>query len=523
MFPPSLQPGIEAGRGEHRMVKNATARRRVQLIEPPFYRLFRDDFALTRYPLSLGYLAGAVIKHTGWDVQSYNADFTPRYNDLISLRYLTGPGFKRYLELLEDPAAAIWREVETAIREFNPEVVGITSKSQNYAAARNVARIAKQALPGVKVIIGGPHPSMVGAKVLADPEFDAVVVGEGEATLVEVLQAWEAGRDLAGVAGTIFRRLGEVVENPRREYIEDLDALDFPHQSAPLALKDYAQYPVSAYRNIFTIRGCPFDCAFCGSRRIWSRRVRYRSPASVVKEVQALQRLGVQGVRFDDDTFGVSRPHLKGLCEALATHCPGAQFECEMPVGLISPDSIALLKSAGCKEIHVGIESGSNEILKAMRKGITIEEALAACREIRRQGINLQAFFIAGFPPETEQTLAETAQAMLQVDGRIVFSIFTPYPGTDLFEYCRERGLVDDDFDVSLYNHMSPANSFCLNLPTERFRTAVEKMERLVDRKNRTYQLRQAVSLHKLQRIRAQGLRWALRRGRRILGDALSR
>ena len=491
--------------------------RRILLIEPPFYRLYKDTYSLDRYPLSLGYLAGVIRKETDWDVMAYNADFSPQ-GELIEVSYLAGAGFDNYLNNLRDPSGPVWGEVKSTISEYKPAVVGITAKSQNFASARIVARLAKQIDKRTVVIVGGPHPSMVGAEVLDCPDIDICVRGEGENTIVELLNAMDAGQELGAIRGIAYRRDGHVVENAPREFIRDLDSLCFPHETAHEVLKDYDQYPSTAFKYIFATRGCPYNCLFCGSRRIWSRKVRFRSPENVVREIKGLQEMGLRSVHFDDDTFGVNRRYLGDLCNALINHCPGLKWSCELHVKLVDEQTISLMKAAGCYSIQIGIESGNDEILKAMRKHITIEEALSACRIIKKHGIELHAFFMVGFPQETEDTLNDTIAAMRKIEcDQLIYSIFTPYPGTEAFEFCKENGLIDDDYDISLHNHQSPANCFCMNITPERFRQLVSKVEKTVDRRNRRNKIKRAFSLNTLWRIQELGVGRSLKRGLHIL------
>src|SRR5450759_1075435 len=141
------------------MIMARQGKPRILLVEPPFYRLFKDTYSLERYPLSLGYLGGEIRKHTNWDVLAYNADFQPN-NESITVSCLTGIGFDNYLDNLNDLSRHIWKEIDLTIREYAPDVVGISAKSQNFASALLVARIVKRLNQDTIVILGGPHPSM---------------------------------------------------------------------------------------------------------------------------------------------------------------------------------------------------------------------------------------------------------------------------------------------------------------------------------------------------------------------------
>ena len=148
---------------------------------PPFYRLFKDTYALARYPLSLGYLAGTIKKETDWDVMVYNADFIPDSEPGIKNSYMTSVGFDKYLCNLRDSSGQVWRETKSVILEYKPDVVGISSMSQNFASSRIVAKLAKEINRDTIVVVGGPHPSMVGGEVLKCRDIDICVKGEGEA------------------------------------------------------------------------------------------------------------------------------------------------------------------------------------------------------------------------------------------------------------------------------------------------------------------------------------------------------
>ncbi len=489
---------------------------RIMLIEPPFYRLFKDTYSLDRYPLSLGYLAGTIRKETSWNVLVYNADFYSQ-GESISVSYMANTGFSNYLNNLKDLSIPVWRECKSTILSYKPTVIGITTKSQNFKSVCIVARLAKEINKKIVVIVGGPHPSMVGRDVLKCTDFDVSVRGEGENAIVELLNAMEAQGEFDSIRGIIYRKNGQIFENAPREYIKELDSLCFPHESAPEVLKDYDQYPRTAFGNIFTIRGCPYNCFFCGSKEIWSRKARFRSIENIIREIKGLQDMGLRLIHFDDDTFGINKNHISDLCNALIIHCPGLKWSCELPVKLVEEQTISLMKKAGCYSIQIGIESGNNEILRKMRKNITIEEALSASEIIDKQGIELKAFFIVGFPQETEDTLYDTVAAMKKIKcALLTYSIFTPYPGTESFEFCREKGLINDDYDVSLYNHQSPANCFCINISPERFRMLVSKIERMVDKKNSLNRVKRVFSLSTLRRIQELGIGKSLQKGIRV-------
>ncbi|MFX0195977.1 MAG: B12-binding domain-containing radical SAM protein [Candidatus Hodarchaeota archaeon] len=476
-----------------------------------------NTFSHSRYPLALGYLAGIIKKKTNWEVMAYNTDFVSD-NEGCSFSYVIGPGFDNYINGLKDLSRPVWREFKSTISDFEPTVIGISAKSQNFTSACVLAKIAKQFSKDILVVVGGPHPSMVGSDVLKSPDIDVAVIGEGENTVVELLEAIETQSDFRNIPGIIYRKHGQTIKNPRRKFIDDLDSLPFPHETAPEVLKDYEKYPITAFKHIFSTRGCPYNCFFCGSRKIWSRNVRFRSPENVVKEITSLQNIGLKSVNFEDDIFGVNKKHLENLCDAIKKKCSGLKFSCEIHAKLVDEDVISIMKKSGCHSIHIGVESGNDKMLRKIRKGITIEEAFSAAKIIKKHGIELNTYFMAGFPEETEETLSDTMKAIQMIKSdQVVYSIFTPYPGTEAFEFCKENGLIHDDFDVSLYNHSSPANCFCKYIHFKRFRVLASQIERMIVKKNKLNLIRKSFSLNTFWRIQELGIVESLKTFRNMI------
>ncbi len=302
-------------------------------------------------------------------------------------------------------------------------------------------------------------------------------------------------------------RSGEaIVENPLRPVIKDLDSLCIPHEIAKDVLVGYDEHPAVAFRYLFASRGCPFNCLFCGSRDVWGRKSRVRSPENVVREIQGLQARGLKRLHFEDDLFGTTKAHIHELCDAFIRELRGVQWSCELHAKLVDRETVAHMRAAGCYSILMGVESGSNEVLAAMRKSITIEEALEACGLIRAAGIELTTFFLVGFPQETEATLAATVRAMRATKAdEIVYSTFTPYPFSEAWELCRQQGLIGEDYDMSLYHHQSPLNHFCPQISPARFRELSRNVERMVDRWNSRHKLQRKLRRY-LRRLQPMGL-----------------
>jgi len=353
-----------------------------------------------------------------------------------------------------------------------------------------------------------------------------VARGEGERTIVELLHALGPSKQqLMGIQGLAMRGPDGLVRTPPRPLIANLDELPFPHSSAPTALRDYDRYPTSAFAFVFATRGCPYGCAFCGSRQIWGRKVRYRSPGNVARELKALQDLGCTRIRFDDDTFGVSHHNMRGLCSHIRVACPGLQWVCEIPVPLANQTNIDLMKAAGCCQIKIGVESGNNQVLRQIGKNTTVEQSFAAAELIRRSGVEVMAFFMIGHTCDTEETIEDTMRAIRRIKADfIILSVFNPYPGTPAFDECMRLGLIGDDYDPARHNHQSAESCFTPHIKPERFRVLVQRCAAEVDGINR----RRRLALHvrgyasaAAEEVRQRGV-WSLAsRASRLVGRYL--
>jgi anaerobic magnesium-protoporphyrin IX monomethyl ester cyclase len=493
-----------------------TTKKRVLLIAPPFYALY-DSPSYRTFPLGLSYLAASIKQNSSWDVLLYDADFAPDLDiwDLTSLKH---EGFERYLDAYNDRSHRSWEAVRSVISQYGPDVVGITATAPTFKSAMITARIAKEVSKDTIVIVGGSHPTIMGEEVFSDQPIDVSVIGEGEVTFIEVLHAIDEGRSFEGIRGIIFRTGQQVQRNPPRELIPDLDSLPLPVKNDPRILYHNEQYPNNAFRSIMATRGCPNRCFFCSSRHLWGQRVRYRSPEQVVREIRELQSMGLQAIHFEDDFFGVRKDYLRSLCGTIKTECPGLQWSCQMHVRMIDDVTISQMKESGCFSISLGIESGNDVVLKQLRKNITVEDALRACRLIKKHGIALNTYFIIGTPFETEESLRDTMSLIQEIPcDSITCNTFTPYPGTEAFVYCKDLGLIPDDYDPSLYFHQSPRNCFTPHIKPEIFYMLVEEINNLVDRINMRKKFHRIFSFSTLRTFRQDPLKIKLKLFLRVL------
>ena len=335
-----------------------------------------------------------------------------------------------------------WDRVRRILVELRPALVGISQFTHNRVESLKLARLAKELDPGCFVLLGGPHATHACLDLLSGhPEIDAVVLGEGEETLKELLQVRSAGGSLAAVAGLAYREGGKPTRSAPRAPIRDLDALPIPGALPETGIGvDYRRQ----LEFVITSRGCPASCLFCSSPLFWGKGVRFRSPGSVVEELRLLrERYGLVYFSFRDDTFTADRGRVLEICRLLEQAKLGILWNCQSRVTAVDQEMLIAMKRAGCECIQFGVESGSPAMLKALGKRITPADVESAAAAVRRVGINLSVYLITGVPGEGEVELQETLRLIGKIrpqDGQVSPLVY--YPGTQLFAAAVRSGAV---------------------------------------------------------------------------------
>ncbi len=456
-------------------MKPSNSIKKILLISPPWFRLLGGSSPPS--PLGLCYIAG-VLEEDGFDVRVYNADFKAR-TGLSQASEMTA-NYDNYLQTLENINHPLWKEVEAVISLQSPDIVGVTVTTAQYGSALNVSKLVKDFNPDIPIVWGGVHPTILPDEVIKNRHVDIVVRGEGEYTFLDLIQNLEG---LDKVQGITYMRNGNVTHNPNRPLINNLDELPFPARHLILGKGDYLPH---AFGNIFATRGCPYNCIFCASSKIWTKKIRYRSPENVVNEIKQIRKnFETYLFSFEDDSFTLNKEFVKAVCKLLIEENLDIKWSAETRADLVSDDLIKIMKSAGCEAITIGVESGDEETLKKIKKGITLEQIKLSKKVIKENRIRFSAFFMVGFPWEGEKEINKTILLMKELDPHTAFfSIATPYPGTELYDICSSEGLLPENIDWSRFFHQSLDMCFTRNLTTEEFQKLIQRAEKLFEKHN---------------------------------------
>jgi anaerobic magnesium-protoporphyrin IX monomethyl ester cyclase len=375
------------------------------------------------------------------------------YQQPLGLAYLAAVLEKEEYQVKIIDAPPLGYSLEKVMDEilsFKPDYIGISAVTPTYYKAKLLAERLKEVISTV-IIIGGPHVTALPEETLGNKCFDIGVVGEGEMTFLELLKVLENGdeKKLEEVRGIVFRRGDKVIKTAPRSFIADLDKLPFParHLMPPLSL--YHPTPATFRKRpigtLMSSRGCPFRCTFC-CRAIFGSSCRFRQPKKVADELEILVRkFGAKEIRIWDDTFNADPGRTIAICEEIIRRNLNVSWTCLARVNFAFPDVLAAMKKAGCWQISYGVESGNNEILKNIKKGITVEMVAEAIKATKKAGISSLGFFILGLPGETEETMRQTINfaKSLPLDAAN-FTICTPFPGTEIYQMMKKQWAVDE-------------------------------------------------------------------------------
>lgn len=345
---------------------------------------------------------------------------------------------------------------ETAqyIKEYEPDVLGLTTMTVTVKNALRLAAAAKAQFPKIKTAVGGVHATVCPDEVIADANVDVVVRHEGEYSFVEVIKRWDGGHSLEGVPGTSIRVDGQIVHHEQSPRILNLDDLPFPARDLmPMDIyKAGLSFPPYIRRRtmLYSARGCPNDCAFCSTAAVWGgHRCVMRSASSVLDEIEeVVDRFGVYGFEFADELTTLRKDRLADFCNGIhERHLERVRWVCSSTVKRMDYDTAKMMKDAGCSMVMMGVESGSPEILRTLNKRITLDEIINAFDVTRRAGLRRCACFMIGAPGETAETVQQSIDLARRIQpDRVSLNVVTPYPGTAFYEQHVDKS-VDLDWD----------------------------------------------------------------------------
>jgi len=428
---------------------------KILLIDPPFYRFF--NYFNRYFPLGLSYLA-STLRKAGHQVTLYDADCNKNSKGMDYTRL--PEKYRIYLKELRNPENPIIKEISETLIKYQPDVVGITVMTPKAASAFAIASLVKKHNKNCHVVFGGPHATLKPDEVLKNTEdVDFVVNGEGEIVLLELVNALSAkNNDFSVISGLSCRDGGKGVTNNTKKFIDNLDSLPFPDRETLLGLDTYTSEDMGL---LMGSRGCPYSCSYCATQ-IWTRKVRYRSLENILEEIKYVrERYGTRQFTFKDDSFTVNRKRVMDFCNKLMDAGVKINWDCNTRVDLVDSELLMTMKKAGCNSIKVGIESGSERILKLMDKGITLERTKEAARLFREAGIHWTSYFMMGIPTETKEDVQKTLELLYKIKPSFAsIGVYEPFPGTRLFEIGVEHGLVNQEMSYEDFFTRIPSDYY---------------------------------------------------------------
>jgi radical SAM superfamily enzyme YgiQ (UPF0313 family) len=442
---------------------------KILLVDPPFKRF--TGFVNFYYPMGLGYLA-AVLRNTFDELAILDVDAIKKGDDIdFSDEYRR---LEFYKNKLNDNAHEIWKDIRKTLADYDPDLVGITTMTTKFGSVLKTARIVKKHNPELLVVVGGPHATLLPEQTLTSENIDIVVRGEGERTVVELTNALkerglriDALRDIKGIS---YRWNGKIVHNPSREFIKNLDEVPLPARDLLMYPRNYTSEDMGA---IMAFRGCPFHCSYCCHP--WGNLVRHRSAENVIREMKQVKSdYGTRQFEFKDDTFTVNKRWVLEFCERLISERLKVNWSCTTRADLLNEELVRMMKKAGCNVVKLGIETGSERILKETKKGITIDQVKRAAKLLNTYGMFWSGYFMMGLPTETEEDIRKTYEFMKALNPHYAgLGVYNPFPKTDLFDQGVKLRLLNPEIELRHFFNTNPKDYFFID-PAKRV-LAIEK------------------------------------------------
>lgn len=339
------------------------------------------------------------------------------------------------------------KEIDIKIKEFKPDTIGITVMSMTRVSTYKAIKLIKKINPNIKIILGGIHASAMYKQLLENFPIEAIIIGEADKNIIELIEAMINNRSLKNIKGLAYKKNNKVIVTEKIPLDKNIDDLPYPNYDVYLNPKIKRVQMISS-------RGCPNKCSFCclhiTSRQIW----RPRNHIKVVNEIEYVKKKfpWIEEIQFMDDTMTLDNERMINICKEIIKRGIKLRFYCAGRVKPVSKEMFYWMEKAGFKEIAFGIESGSGRILKTLHKNITKEDCIKAFNLLKEfKELKPVRFLIVGFPGETEETINETLEfsKKLQRIRKMDFFYVSPlwiYPETEIYKIAVERGFINDDF-----------------------------------------------------------------------------
>ncbi len=435
---------------------------KVLLFDPPYERLMGIK-TTPIYPIGLGYLS-SVLNKAGHESHYINLDFdlTLPYSNPFS-RVANIRNYERYIaETGDDSNHPAWNELREFIKSSSPNVVAISCISLKMRSALKMTGIIKKCDKNITVILGGHHPQLFAHEILKScSHVDIIVKGEGEYTLLDVVEALEKNNDfldekLSNIQGIYFRNFkNSIVETESRALISNLDNLPFPDSAKYIRNSSLELIPLTA---LMASRGCPYKCNYCATNNIWQRKMRMRSVEEFISEIEhRVKNQHDYYYTFFDDCFTLNKKWIGEFCDKLIKDKLHINWSCISSVNLVDENVFKKMVQAGCTKINLAVESGSERILKEANKKVDLDYVRYIFKYARRYNISTAAYFMLGFPTETVEDIRKTQNIIKELKPNWAYvNVLIPLPGTEYYKWTVDNNLINAELAWSgdIYKHL---------------------------------------------------------------------
>lgn len=428
---------------------------RILFIDPPFKRF--TGLTNPYYPVGLAYLS-AVCRNNGYNAVVYEVDAVEKGKTIDMDFAHEHQKLELYREAVNEKNNPIWDEIITTVKSQNPDIIGITAMTTKIASCIKTAEVLKEQFPRVPIILGGPHATLLPDQCLKVDFIDYVMRGESEDTILQFFSFMEGDTKIQEIDNLSYKeKSGEIIHNPMKNLIENLDEIPFPDRESLLYLNNYSSEDLGM---IMATRGCPFYCTYCA--HIFGHRVRKRSVDNVIAEIKLVkEKYGAMQISFKDDTFTVDKKWVSRLCEKLIDADLGINWDCTTRVDTINETLIKLMKKAGCNDVRIGVETGSQKILDETKKGITFEQIRNTTRMLNKNRMLWTGYFMYGLPTETVEDIRSTYKFMEELNPNYAgLGLYNPFPKTELFQQGVELGLLEDNVELDYFFKTNPKDYY---------------------------------------------------------------